>query len=404
MTTLGLQLNYIYYVGNRKYKYLHLLGIFISLTFSFIISFNMFPNSFYAETTRSFTDIFNTQSFRGSFEWIYKLDWLGGIMQMIISVFSIVGVFLICVRIISSLLYLSSKNIWDEVSDLKKTGGDNDLYDLGFIGQLKKIGQGKQGTGFDAILGFIFMFLPDIKRYSDFAEGKKDSLDEGLSVSQYVLKIFVPTVMGIFFFAMGFNGTLFQALGVTVEAMGTLADKAVSQDYATMLDQLVLTGKAYNFAIAKDGTEKGEYQYGIARDIYTQVLRRLPDYTTNQALSIGAAIEQAVLEEITNDNIGNGGSYGGAVKLTADDLNVDDNWRLLGYELVINTTPEYSDANTTPISKSLYEWAGGSESGITEGGTLYGEDRPTVYAHIYITQPKSTSSLYFAPSDETGTE
>lgn len=399
MSTLSLQVDYIYTYGSRKCKILHFTLCAISLFFAITMVANSFPQSFYADTARSFTDIFNTQSFRGSFEWIYKLDFLGKIMQIIISVFSIVGVFLICTRVISSLLYLSSKNIWDEVSDLKKTGGDNDYFDLGFLGQLKKVGQGKQGTGFDAILAFIFMFLPDIKRYSDFAEGKKDSLDESLTVTQYILKTFVPTVMGIFFFAMGFNGTLFRALGITVEAMGTVADKAVSQDYAAMLDSLIITGDAYAFAIAKDGTEKGDFQYNIAKELYRNVLRRLPSYNTNQSLTIGANIEKAVIEEISASNIGSDGENGNAVKLTSDDLAVDANWKLLGYDIVINTTESYSNSSVKPISKSLYEWAGGSESGITEGGTLYGEDRPTVYAHVFVMQTKDTSALYFAPTE-----
>lgn len=399
MSTISLQIYHIYSCGNKKLKFIHIgMTVILAMLFS-LIMFNTFSINFYADTTRSFSDIFNTQSFRGSFEWIYKLDFLGKIMQIIISVFSIIGVFLICTRVMSSLLYLSSKNIWDEVSDLKKTGGDDDKFDLGFLGQLKRVGQGKQGTGFDAILGFIFMFLPDIKRYSDFAEGKKDSLDESLSVSQYILKIFVPTIMGIFFFAMGFNGTLFRALGITVEAMGTVADKVVSQDYASMLDRLVITGDAYDFAISKDGTEKGDFQYHIARELYTSVLQRLPEYNTNQALTIGANIEKAVLEEVSAENIGSDGENGNAVKLTSEDLAVDSNWKLLGYDIVINTTESYESSAVKPISKSLYEWAGGSESGITEGGTLYGEDRPTVYAHVFITQTKNTSSLYFAPSE-----
>lgn len=399
MSTIGLQISYIFTYGNKKSKISYTVMTILLAALAALVVFNAYYQSFYAETTRSFSDIFNTHSFRGSFEWIYKLDFLGKIMQIIISVFSIIGVFLICTRVMASLLYLSSKNIWDEVSDLKKTGGDDDKFDLGFLGQLKRVGQGKQGTGFDAILGFIFMFLPDIKRYSDFAEGKKDSLDESLSVSQYILKIFVPTVMGIFFFAMGFNGTLFRALGITVEAMGTVADKAVSQDYAAMLDSLIVTGDAYSFAVAKDGTEKGDFQYNIARELYTNVLQRLPDYTTNQALTIGANIEKIVLEEISAENIGSDGENGFNVNLTSDDLAVDANWKLLGYDIVINTTESYENGAKKPISKSLYEWAGGSESGITEGGTLYGEDRPTVYAHVYILQTKDTSSLYFAPME-----
>ena len=52
----------------------------------------------------NFTDIFYTQSFRGAFAWMEKLDWVGMILQAVISVFSIVGVSLVCIRIMTSIL------------------------------------------------------------------------------------------------------------------------------------------------------------------------------------------------------------------------------------------------------------------------------------------------------------
>lgn len=400
MSVLSYQLNYIYSYGTKKTKMMHLLLTSLAIAFLGTLFIASYPVVFNANTTRSFTDIFNTQSFRGSFEWIYKFDWLGGIVQFVISIFSLVGVILIALRVISSYLYISSKNIWDEVSDLKKTGGDTELYDLGFLGQLKKVTQGKQGTGVDAFMGFLFMFLPDIKKYSDFAEGKKDSLDEGLSATQYTLKIAVPVVMCTFFFAMGFNGTLFRALGITVEALGTVADKAVSQNYAAMLDRLIVTGDAYDFAISKDGTKRGEFQYQIARELYTDVLQRVDKYNTNMALSIGQQIEERVIKEITADKIGGGSPNGHAVKLSKEDLTYDSNWGLLGYEIVINTTKEYSSAAVKPISHSLWDWAGGEKSGIPKQGKLYGKDLPEMYAHVFVTQTKNKSSLYFAPMED----
>ncbi len=403
MSALSMQLNYIY-SSDSKNKRIHLLSI---LLLSFLACYAIITINaplFYAGSNGdNFTKIFETNAFRGSFQWLSKMDWLGMIMQFAISVFSVVGVCLMCLRIITSMLYLSSRGLWEEVSEIKKSGGDNDLYDLGLLGQLKKVGQGKQGTGMDAILSAFLILLPDVKRYSDFADGRGEKFDENISFTNYMLKIAIPTVMCTFFFAMGFNGTLFKALAVTVDAMGTLADKVVSQNYAAMVNDLIVTGKAYKFAVDQDGTVKGEFQGKIAREIYAQILRRIDDVDTNTSLTIGANVEKAITEAITPDTVSSGGSYGRQVKLTSDDLNTDSNWGLLGYTIIINSTPNYDGAAVQPYSASLYELAGGSESGLAETTSIYGQESKTMYAHVYIDQVKIKDNDFFNKDALNGT-
>ncbi len=395
MNVMSVQMHYIYTL-NDKNKKIHQLSILIlCLLACYIIMVINAPLFSAASTGDNFTKIFETNAFRGSFQWLSKMDWLGMIMQFAISVFSVVGVCLMVLRIITSMLYLSSRGLWEEVSEIKKSGGDNDLYDLGLLGQLKKVGQGKQGTGMDAILSAFLILLPDVKRYSDFAEGRGDKFDENITFTNYMLKIAIPTVMCTFFFAMGFNGTLFKALAVTVDAMGTLADRVVSQNYAAMVNDLIVTGKAYKFAVDQDGTSKGEFQGKIAREIYAQILRRIDDIDTNTSLTIGANVEKAITDAITADNVSSGGSYGRQVKLTSDDLATDSNWELLGYTIIVNSTPNYDGAAVQPYSASLYELAGGSESGLSETTSIYGEESKTMYAHVYIDQVKVKDNDFF---------
>ena len=144
----------------------------------------------------NFTDIFYTNSFRGAFTWVEKLDWLGMVVQVVISVFSLLGVVLLTIRIMTSMLYLSAKGMWEEVHDLKSVGGESELYDFGLLNMAKGWAHGKAGTGLDAIIGAILILLPDVKKYSDFGEkagGQK--FDEDTTISQYMLKIALPTVM-----------------------------------------------------------------------------------------------------------------------------------------------------------------------------------------------------------------
>lgn len=400
--TLQIQLEYIYNKNTRLfYKIIHLLSLFLLMTTATITLSLITAKVFNAATGNgNFTDIFYSNSFRGSFEWIYKFNWLGAILQFVISVFSLFGVVLMLIRVITSMLYLSSKGIWEEVSELKKDKSDKDIFDLGLLGQLKSVGQGKHGTGVDALFGAILILLPDVKRYSDFSDGRSDKFSDDMTMTQYMLKIALPTIMCTFFFAMGFNGTMFKALGITVDAMGAVADKAVSVDYAGFLKDLMNSGQAYSFALANDGTIKGKLQTSIAKELYGIILSKIDEPNTNTTLTIGQKLENLVQTEITSNTVSSGGEYGGGIKLTEDDLNIDANWNMLGYDIVVNTTESYTTSGIKPISHSLYDWAGGSEvPGIQGESTLYGTNRPKLYAHVFVKQTTTQDTTTFAPID-----
>lgn len=291
-----------------------------------------------------FTDIFYTSSFRGSFEWFAHFNWLGTVVQAVISIFSLVGVCLIVIRIMTSLLYLSAKGLWEEVHELKQSGGggEKDLFGLG--GMLKTWASGKSGTGLDALFGAILILLPDVIEYSDF--GSKSNAngryDKEMTVTQYILKAALPTVMSVFFFAMGFNGTLTQGLAVTVDAMGSVADQAVSVNYAGFVEDLIAKGTGYKFVFGMEGTEQGDLKNGIALNMYAKVVTSVKGVTPAQQQEIGKNIEDYVNGEngftawmaaakVSNDLAG---------KLTAgEDGTVDDHYySYLGYDVYMTTS------------------------------------------------------------------
>lgn len=282
----------------------------------------------------NFTDIFYTNSFRGAFSWFKKLDWIGMLVQMVISVFSLFGVALLVIRIMTSMLYLSSKGMWEEVHDLKSSGGESEKDFLGLFGMAKSWAKGKSGTGFDAIIGAVLMLLPDVKKYSDFGEKSKGDFSEDITISQYMLKIALPTVMTVFFFAMGFNGTLFQALAVTVDAMGTVADKVVSVNYSAFIDDITTASSNYEFTLDADGTNLGKLKQSIAKDVYKLAVRQIPNADTQQLYSIGSRIETWVNDSVTYDVIA-GGRLDPRVKealgASGDDAGRDQYAAFVGY-------------------------------------------------------------------------
>ena len=52
-------------------------------------------------------DLFDSYAFRGSLKTIDKFNWVGKLMSYIISVFSMIGLFLVCYQRLISLLYLA---------------------------------------------------------------------------------------------------------------------------------------------------------------------------------------------------------------------------------------------------------------------------------------------------------
>lgn len=349
----------------------------------------------------NFTDIFYTNSFRGSFSWFKKLDWIGMVVQMVISVFSLVGVSLIVIRIMTSMLYLSAKGLWEEVHDLKETG-ESERYDFGFGNMLKSWAKGKNGyTGFDAIIGAILTLLPDVKRYSDFGEKSGQKFDEDISIGQYMLKILLPTVIAVFCLAMGFNGTLVKGLAVTVDAMGTVADKAVSVNYAGFIDDLVNSGNGYKFAYSSDGTNMGSLKQSLAKDLYGRAVSYAKGASPAQLQQIGENVATKVDAIASEILAGNGMGQVSSevidgVKGNKGDGNSDRYVAFLGYDIVKNTTQTASGEIT---NISLKELVTGNQT-----DTMIADDSNSdQYFHIFIKQTSSFSGSYFN-IDEMGGE
>lgn len=184
--------------------------------------------SFHLAKADNLLDLFDSYAFRGSLKTIDKFNWVGKLMSYIISVFSMLGLFLICYQRLISLLYLAGRNTFDTVHEIKSSlsgGSGRDAFGIRSMFTNAMQGGGQYGTGLDAIVGFLLSLLPDVKKYSDYnPERMAYNVQEEDSCTTYMLKTAIPTIMLIFFFAMGYNGTLWQGFGVIVDAMGTAAE------------------------------------------------------------------------------------------------------------------------------------------------------------------------------------
>lgn len=352
--------------------------LFLAVAFSLWMALNVV-----SVRADNFTDVFYTNSFRGSFEWFKKLDWIGMVVQAVISVFSLVGVALIVIRVMTSMLYLSAKGLWEEVHDLKQSGGESDMYDLGLINMAKTWAKGKAGTGLDAILGAVLVLLPDVKRYSDFGEKSGQKFDEDTTISQYMLKIALPTVLAVFFLAMGFNGTLVKGLAVTVDAMGTLADKAVSVNYAGFVEDLVASGSGYKFTYDMDGTEEGKLKQSIAKDLYGRVVSEVRGATTAQLYAIGQQVE-VTLDSVVDEAISSSVQISEQVRQSIS--NGDDRYySYLGFNIIPNTNPDSSSDSVVSIPLADL---------IPQDIGLQASQEYTKTYHLFIKQVKNFDGAY----------
>lgn len=231
-------------------------------------------------------------------------------MSYIISVFSMLGLFLICYQRLISLLYLAGRNTFDTVHEIKSSlsgGSGRDAFGIRSMFTNAMQGGGQYGTGLDAIVGFLLSLLPDVKKYSDYnPERMAYNVQEEDSCTTYMLKTAIPTIMLIFFFAMGYNGTLWQGFGVIVDAMGTAAEQLVATDLNSIVSTAMNTGKAYKFSWDASGSDYGDFMQDMVKAVYKQALKNGKDYTSDTQQTVGSYVDNIFL---------NGKGYGGNVKM-----------------------------------------------------------------------------------------
>lgn len=288
-----------------------LIASFLCLTFSVIV-YAAAPN---------LTEIFTTKAFQGSWEVIYQFNWLGAIMNYIISFFCLLGLILIMFSRMISLLYLSSRNLWDNVHDIKEASKGPFL---GFPALFTNVVQSNYGSGLDAFISFFLGLLPDVRKYSDYNPEtmSRNNLSEDDNALNYILKTSIPTIMLMFFFSTGFSGTLARSYGTVVSAMATFADNVVAQNLDQYVDELFQIGSTPESSL-KDGTAYGDFKYGVSKQVYSKCLEvtGVADQGTKDSLS--SICEQTISSNITADAIG--GKLGITIKKDSDWKNIKAN-------------------------------------------------------------------------------
>lgn len=366
----------------------------IGITAMLVLYAGMLTFSYTQVKAESLMDLFQTDAFTGSWEVFSKFNWLGMGMNFLISAFCLIGLFLIVFQRIISILYLSSRSTFDKIHEIKQSGSGKKFF--GYAGLVPDVWNAKNGTGLDSIVMFLLSLLPDIKEYSDYKEGNKAyNLADTDTVTSYILKVSLPTVMLLFFFTIGFNGNLFRIYGNVVDAMATASDNFVNTKLSTYVDRLINKGNAYQFSFDDEGTEAGKLRQKIATNVYTSVVKNVENPTTDAMLQIGKQVDDWV-SGFTNDVIKEklGGSGSSNTPLWDGS---DAGAKNIQFTVSINA---HKDDYSRELGKKLLS---DLTCGYTIGGA-YANLKDQAYVHIVLSKKSSSSEHdYFKVNDSTNT-
>lgn len=340
------------------------------------------------------TDIFLTKSFSGSWDTVNTFGWLGEINRWMISAISVVGLISVIGQRMTSMLYLSGRSTWDAVWEAKEEDKGHSFF--GMTNSFKQFFGGNRGVGIDAILQLFYVMLPNVKYYSDFNPNRSvHNVKPEDSMITYMLKVFMPTVMVVFFFSAGFDGSLVRGYGMVANGMSAVADKIVDTNVEGFIKQKLNTGEAYDFTLGSSNTKAGKFGQDIAKDVYSKVLSRTKITDSTDRLAIGEIIEGKVFAEILGSKPDEAGqrkaiadklpkpvANGGAV--ASNSLESDSDMDALNYDLVVNTS---KTGGTGTLNWAIKD--------LLPKGTVSSTLGDSLYAHIIIKKSKVSESDFF---------
>lgn len=319
------------------------------------------------------TSILRSKAFSGSMEVVSKFNWLGWLMNFIISAFCILGLFMIFYQRIITLLYLSARTLFDNVNDVKNSSKGS-FFGLPTLAQ--KTFQSEYGTGLDAFVGFLYGLLPDVKKYSDYnPEKRKYNLNDEDSASSYMLKVGPTTIALVFFFSIGFSGTLTKGYATVVDAMAVVADTAVDVNLDKYVEQLLHAGNNYKFGLSADGSQKGKVQEAVAKSIYNKIIGKAEILDTATRLQVGKKVEQYVAQNYSTANMSN---------FTDADSFSEKDWGKINFEVIDNTNDSNEVGDRIEFTQLLPD-------NYTSTGT-------PLYIHVYFTEKDVDTTKWFETS------
>lgn len=343
--------------------------------FFFSILFNNFVHAF---ADSKLSDLALSDAFVGNVKWLEKFNWVGTVVQAFISVFALFMLVTVFGQILITVIYFGNRPLWDAVYKLKqeKTGIVNYAFGDAFSGGFKATAS----KGSDVVMNFIMLFLPNIKKFSEMGV---EGADEEMTLVTWLMSTLVNKVILLLVVSMAYNGSLLKGYLMITDGIGVVAEEIVETDLEGIIKNQIdkNNGRNYQFAVGSTGIGFDDLQGSIARKLYTQILKKSEDTSTNARNVIGSAVENYVTRELTKDVIA---QY--IVPTVGDPSAMTDaEWERVKVEIVANTATSATNALTVRADYL---------------GLQNSQKTPTNY-HIYFTlNRRDDTTSYWKVPDE----
>ena len=333
----------------------------------------------FAAEENALMDLFDTEAFRGSWRWFDKVNWLGGILNMLISIFCFIALFSIAFQIIITLAYFSQKPFWDNVHNIKQENVGQGF--AGIPGYFKGIGSGKTGTGVDALLNIFYIFLPDVKNYSEMGDNRDSKLNDDESVGTWLIKTLPRKVLIMLLLSMGFNGSLLKCFGMVVDGLGVVTDRVATFQADKLVNDILNAGDNYETALgtSKQGFDK--LQGTIFKKAYKEIMAEVgaDNQTYDVKQKVGKTLENYVKSNFTKESVksalvASSPSLGSNPELTNDDY----------ADVTVNVTVGASNSQFGRISISMND--------IVSSAISNGQLAENKYINVQLTLKKKAPS------------
>lgn len=347
-----------------------ILSDFITkILFFLVVMSNRFVSAF---ANGGLSDIYASDAFVGNTKWLEKFNWVGTVVQAFISVFALLIAVIVIMQILITVIYFANRNLWDAVADMKKekSGLINYTFNGAFQGGAKSVAS----RGSDVIMTYIMLLLPNIKKYSEMGS---ESADQDWTLSTWLMGTAINKIILLLVVSMAYSGSLMKAYMMVVDGVGVLADEIVSTDLEGIIENQINknNGKNYQFAVGSTGIGLDDLQGTIAHKLYTEILKRSDDTSTNARNVIGSAVENYVTKNLKGDVIA---SYI-VPKVTDVSSMTDSEWERVKIEVVANTATGATNALTVRASDLGLENSKGKATNYHIYFTLNRRDDTTSY-------------------------
>lgn len=255
------------------------------------------------------SDIVDTEAFQGSARWLDKFNFIGGILNFIITAVCFIGLVTVVFQMLLTVLYFGNRSFWDNTHDIKTQNAGSQLFGkatpFGLGGYLKEFVMPTKTSGLDSIFALIYIVIPDIKEYSEMGSNRDSKLNDDDSITTWLLKTSGKKIILLLLLSMGWNGSLMKCYMMIVDGLGVAANRVASYNSEALVNNILNAGDNFDFTLGSSGKGADVVQGEVASKMYKAVLAELGDENQSRDIkqTVGKNIESIVASQMNAESI-----------------------------------------------------------------------------------------------------